>query len=111
MFGGFLVALFFGVALGNVIRGVPLDGSGNFFLPLRTNWDIFGETGILDWYTVLAGLYAFAVLWLVACTPAYMVGLFWMLFHAAYQFGRILFIRPRMPAAPVEETVEPRAGN
>ena len=31
----------------------------------------------------------------VACVPAYMIGLFWMLFHGAYQFGRILFIRPR----------------
>ncbi len=59
-----LLALLFGVALGNVIRGVPLDGSGNFFLPLWTNWDIFGDTGILDWYTVLAGLFAFAALWL-----------------------------------------------
>lgn len=33
----------------------------------------------------------------VACTPAYMIGLFWMLFHGAYQFGRILFIQPRTP--------------
>lgn len=32
---------------------------------------------------------------LVACVPAYLTGLFWLLFHGAYQFGRILFIRPR----------------
>jgi hypothetical protein len=43
----------------------------------------------------------------IACTPAYMVGLFYMLFHAAYQFGRILFIRPRVPTAPAEETSAP----
>src|ERR1700744_3999876 len=29
-----LLAIFFGAALGNVVRGVPLDDSGYFFLPL-----------------------------------------------------------------------------
>ncbi len=28
------LALVFGIALGNVVRGVPLDQAGNFFLPL-----------------------------------------------------------------------------
>ena len=32
---------------------------------------------------------------IVKCSTAYRVGLFWMLFHGAYQFARILFIRPR----------------
>src|SRR6476469_9807143 len=31
-----LLAIFFGAALGNVVRGVPLDRSGEFFLPLWT---------------------------------------------------------------------------
>ena len=31
----------------------------------------------------------------VACGTAYGIGLAWLLFHAAYQFGRIMFIRPR----------------
>lgn len=52
----FLLALFFGAALGNVVRGVPLDSSGYFFEPLWTNFRLGKETGILDWYTVLVGL-------------------------------------------------------
>ena len=35
-----LLAIFFGAALGNVVRGVPLDASGRFFLPL---WTDFGD--------------------------------------------------------------------
>lgn len=50
-----LLALFFGVALGNVVRGVPLDSSGYFFEPLWTNFKLGKQTGILDWYTVLIG--------------------------------------------------------
>jgi cytochrome d ubiquinol oxidase subunit II len=50
-----LLALFFGAALGNVVRGVPLDGSGFFFEPLWTDFRLGNETGILDWYTVLVG--------------------------------------------------------
>src|ERR1700687_3032148 len=48
-----LLAVFFGAALGNVVRGVPLDLSGNFFEPLWTNFKLGPLTGILDWYTVL----------------------------------------------------------
>src|SRR5580658_10679463 len=33
-----LLAIFYGAALGNVVRGVPLDESGYFFEPLWTNW-------------------------------------------------------------------------
>src|SRR5262249_29897225 len=33
-----LLTIFFGVALANVIRGVPLSQDGYFFLPLWTNW-------------------------------------------------------------------------
>jgi cytochrome bd ubiquinol oxidase subunit II len=64
VFGGSsaLLAVFFGAALGNVVRGVPLDASGFFFLPLWTNFDVTGDLGILDWYTVLIGLVAFIVL-------------------------------------------------
>jgi cytochrome d ubiquinol oxidase subunit II len=57
-----LLAIFFGAALGNVVRGVPLDASGYFFLPLWTNFGISGELGILDWYTVTTGLAAFMTL-------------------------------------------------
>jgi len=33
-----LLAIFFGAALANVLRGVPLNADGYFFLPLWTNW-------------------------------------------------------------------------
>jgi len=64
VFGGAsaLLAIFFGAALGNVVRGVPLDGANEFFLPLWTNFGIGRDVGILDWYTVLAALAAFATL-------------------------------------------------
>jgi cytochrome d ubiquinol oxidase subunit II len=51
-----LLALFFGVALGNVVRGVPLDSSGYFFEPLWTDFRLGKDPGILDWYTVLVGI-------------------------------------------------------
>jgi cytochrome d ubiquinol oxidase subunit II len=57
-----LLAVFFGAALGNVARGVPLDAAGNFFEPLWTNFQPAGQTGILDWYTILIGVAALAVL-------------------------------------------------
>jgi cytochrome d ubiquinol oxidase subunit II len=57
-----LLALVFGIALGNVVRGVPLDDSGFFFIPLWVDLRVGGETGIVDWYTVLVGLAAFCAL-------------------------------------------------
>jgi len=53
-----LLAVFFGAALGNVVRGVPLDSSGYFFEPLWTNFRLGDDTGILDWYTILVGVLA-----------------------------------------------------
>src|SRR5215467_10667181 len=53
-----LLAVFYGAALANVVRGVPLDASGYFFEPLWTNFQLGEETGILDWYTILVGLLA-----------------------------------------------------
>ncbi len=57
-----LLAIFFGAALGNVIRGVPLAGDGYFFEPLWTNWRVGPNPGILDWYTVMAGVVALVAL-------------------------------------------------
>ena len=57
-----LLALFFGAALGNVVRGVPLDSSGYFFEPLWTNFRLGEDTGILDWYTILVGVLALLAL-------------------------------------------------
>jgi cytochrome bd ubiquinol oxidase subunit II len=50
-----LLAVFFGAALGNVVRGVPLDSTGYFFEPLWTTFKLGSQVGILDWYTVLIG--------------------------------------------------------
>jgi cytochrome d ubiquinol oxidase subunit II len=61
--GSALLAVFYGAALGNVVRGVPLDESGYFFQPLWTDFSPFSRTpGILDWYTVLIGLLALTTL-------------------------------------------------
>jgi cytochrome bd ubiquinol oxidase subunit II len=56
------LALVFGVALGNVVRGVPLDQSGYFFLPFWTNFSPSGQVGIIDWYTLLVGIASFLAL-------------------------------------------------
>tara|TARA_R110000751_G_scaffold80355_3_gene162237 strand:+ start:2595 stop:3638 length:1044 start_codon:yes stop_codon:yes gene_type:complete len=69
----FLLALFFGIAMGNVVRGVNLGMVENgisaheahyFFLPL---WNpSFSPTaahlGIIDWFTILLGLVAVVIL-------------------------------------------------
>ncbi len=60
--GSILLAIFYGAALGNVIRGVPLQADGYFFLPLWTNWRVGPQPGILDWYTVCAGVVALVAL-------------------------------------------------
>jgi cytochrome d ubiquinol oxidase subunit II len=57
-----LLTVFFGVALGNVIRGVALGGDHYFFAPLWTNFQPGQSPGILDWYTVLCGILALATL-------------------------------------------------
>jgi cytochrome d ubiquinol oxidase subunit II len=61
--GSALLAFFYGAALGNVIRGVPLNAQGYFFEALWTDFNPFSANpGILDWYTILTGLLAFAAL-------------------------------------------------
>jgi cytochrome d ubiquinol oxidase subunit II len=47
------LALVFGVAIGNVVRGVPLGADGYFHLPLFS---------ILNWYALLVGLFGVVVL-------------------------------------------------
>src|ERR1035437_609779 len=61
VFAGASAALagFYGAAIGNVIRGVPLDASGFFFLPLWTNFNVGPRVGILDWFTIMVGLATF----------------------------------------------------
>jgi cytochrome d ubiquinol oxidase subunit II len=74
-FANVLLALFFGAALANVVRGVPLGADNYFFLPLWTNWRTGENPGILDWYTVIGGVVALVALathgalWLVIKAP------------------------------------------
>jgi cytochrome d ubiquinol oxidase subunit II len=56
------LALLFGVALGNVLRGVPTGGDGWFTLPLFTSFLPQAPVGLLDFYTVLVGLFAVVAL-------------------------------------------------
>jgi cytochrome d ubiquinol oxidase subunit II len=62
-----LLALFFGIALGNIVRGVNLGGVENgvsvyeghyFFLPLwDSSFSPLSETpGVIDWFTIIIGL-------------------------------------------------------
>lgn len=57
-----LMAVLLGAALGNIIRGVPLDDSGYFTMPLFNNLQPSATPGIVDWYTLIVGVFALVVL-------------------------------------------------
>jgi cytochrome bd ubiquinol oxidase subunit II len=57
-----LLPVLFGAALGNLIRGVPLTNDGWFQLTLFTTFQPHDPVGTLDWYTVLAGVFALVTL-------------------------------------------------
>jgi cytochrome bd ubiquinol oxidase subunit II len=57
-----LLAVLFGVALGNIIRGVPLAPDGYFFAALWTTFTPGLIPGTLDWFTVLVGALTVAML-------------------------------------------------
>ncbi len=59
---GLSLAFLLGLFAGNVIRGVPLDADGYFFLPLWTDFRPGVSPGILDWFTLLTGLTMVALL-------------------------------------------------
>ena len=61
-FASVLLAVFYGAAVGNVVRGVPLNAEGYFFEALWTDFRAGADPGILDWYTALIGLLSFATL-------------------------------------------------
>ncbi len=58
-FASVLLPILLGAALGNVVRGVPVDKSGFFNIPLFTHFRTVNPVGILDWYTVLMGVFVF----------------------------------------------------
>lgn len=57
-----LMPILLGAALGNIVRGVPLDATGQFHLPLFTTFSPANPVGILDWYTVIVGLFVFVTI-------------------------------------------------
>jgi cytochrome d ubiquinol oxidase subunit II len=57
-----LLAVVLGTALGNVVRGVPLDATGSFAIPLFTDFQPGVQPGIFDWYTTLVGVFTLCVL-------------------------------------------------
>jgi cytochrome bd ubiquinol oxidase subunit II len=58
----FGLTIVFGTALGNIIRGVPIDASGYFDGELFTDFQIGRNPGVLDWYTLSVGIFAALVL-------------------------------------------------
>jgi cytochrome d ubiquinol oxidase subunit II len=52
-----LLAILFGAAVGNVLRGVPLGTDGTFSLELFTDFRASGHVGTLDWYTLLLAVF------------------------------------------------------
>ncbi|MHB1312538.1 MAG: cytochrome d ubiquinol oxidase subunit II [Gemmatimonadaceae bacterium] len=57
-----LAPVLFGAVAGNLVRGVPLQADGWFALSLFESWSPRGAPGLLDWFTVSAGLLALAAL-------------------------------------------------
>jgi cytochrome bd ubiquinol oxidase subunit II len=55
--GSTLLPVLFGAALGNLLRGLPIDSDGNFSLGLFTDFTARPPVGILDWYTLFAGVF------------------------------------------------------
>jgi cytochrome d ubiquinol oxidase subunit II len=66
-----LLALLFGVALGNVVRGVPIGAGPSFTLAFFTDFLPTGDVGLLDYYTVSVG--AFALVALLSHGAAFLV--------------------------------------
>src|SRR4051812_27277654 len=61
-FASTLLAIVLGTSLGNLIRGVPVDETGLFAMPLFTDFSPGNQPGIFDWYTTLVGLFTLCVL-------------------------------------------------
>lgn len=52
-----LLAILFGAAIGNVVRGMPLQADVPLSLPLFTDFGVPGPLGILDWSTVSVAIF------------------------------------------------------
>jgi cytochrome d ubiquinol oxidase subunit II len=56
------LAVVLGVVWGNLLRGVPLNADGYFFTPFFTSGLPETNAGLFDWYTILTGATAVAIL-------------------------------------------------
>lgn len=56
------LALLFGVAFGNIVRGVPVDASREFTMPLFNDFRTTGQVGLLDYYSLSVGVLAVGLL-------------------------------------------------
>ena len=70
VFSNVLLAVLFGAAAGNLVRGAPLNQNGIFYLAFFTDWRVRGNVGLLDWYTVSMAF--FCVLLLTAHGATYL---------------------------------------
>lgn len=61
-FASVLILIILGAAFGNLVRGVPLTPDGYFALPLFTNMTFYPSIGVLDYYTVITGIFCLTVL-------------------------------------------------
>jgi cytochrome bd ubiquinol oxidase subunit II len=61
-FSNVLLGVLFGVALGDLARGVPLDPNGDFSMAFFTDFGVRGNVGLLDWYTVSMGVVCLVLL-------------------------------------------------
>jgi cytochrome bd ubiquinol oxidase subunit II len=57
-----LLAVVLGATLGNLIRGVPLNQDGYFFMALWADFMMGQDPGILNWFTILMGITSAAIL-------------------------------------------------
>jgi cytochrome d ubiquinol oxidase subunit II len=62
LFSSTLMTVVLGAALGNMIRGVPVEADGYFSGPLFTNFMPGVHPGVLDWYTTLVGVFTLVML-------------------------------------------------
>lgn len=97
-----LLTLFFGAALGNLVRGLPLNEKGEFFEPLWTDFRVGDATGILDWYTLLVGI--------TATTALAVHGALWLVYKTAGDVcdrSRVVVVRlwPALVALTLATTV------
>ncbi|MBC7171266.1 MAG: cytochrome d ubiquinol oxidase subunit II, partial [Polyangiaceae bacterium] len=53
-----LLAAAYGMALGNVVRGITFDADGRFFAPFWTHFGVADPVGIVDYYTATVGVTA-----------------------------------------------------